>query len=81
MNALEDNTDTMGGRDLRYVLDRDVCAGHGRCYALAPESFTSDDVGYGETTDAVHPSGHRAAMDSVAMACPEEAITVEPAGT
>jgi ferredoxin len=63
---------------LRYVLDADVCAGHGRCYALAPESFESDDVGYGRTLDVVHPADRRTAMEAVAMACPEEAITVEP---
>lgn len=65
---------------LRYVLDSEVCAGHGRCYALAPESFESDDVGYGRTLDIVHPPERRAAMDAVAIACPEEAITVEVAG-
>lgn len=71
----ETTTGTDGG--LRYVLDRDLCAGHGRCYALAPESFESDDVGYGLTKDVVHPADRLTAMEAVAMACPEEAITVE----
>lgn len=69
-------TDTATGTGLRYALDTEMCAGHGRCYALAPESFESDDVGYGQLIDIVHPAEARAAMEAVAIACPEEAITV-----
>lgn len=68
---------TPDGGGLRYVLDRELCAGHGRCYALAPESFESDEVGYGLVKDVVHPAERLAAMEAVAMACPEEAIVVE----
>ncbi|MDT9592144.1 ferredoxin [Nocardioides zeae] len=61
---------------LRYRIDTEFCAGHGRCYALDPDAFVSDDVGYGEVVDKVHPLSRRDEMESVAVACPEEAVTV-----
>ena len=63
---------------MRIVLDGDACQGHGRCYALAPDLFDSDDEGYavvlatGEL-DAAQASAARLAADN----CPEYAIRVE----
>lgn len=71
--------DQPAGGGLRFVIDSELCAGHGRCYALAPESFEADDVGYGRTLEVVHGVERRAAMETVAIACPEEAITIVPA--
>lgn len=31
---------------MRIKLDSSKCEGHGRCYALAPELFDSDEEGY-----------------------------------
>jgi ferredoxin len=64
---------------VRYEIDKEACAGHGRCYMLAPESFTADDVGYGEVVDKAEPAGREEEMKSMTLACPEGAITVESA--
>lgn len=61
-----------------YVtIDRERCTGHGRCYALAPDLFSSDADGYGSIVadGAVEP----AMTDRVRRAaanCPERAIAV-----
>lgn len=63
---------------MRIVFDREKCQGHGRCYALSPELFESDDEGYavllvtGEVPEA-HQEDARLAADN----CPEFAISVE----
>ena len=31
---------------MRVVVDREKCQGHNRCYALAPEVFDVDDLGF-----------------------------------
>ena len=31
---------------VRIEVDPDLCTGHGRCYALAPDLFEADDDGY-----------------------------------
>jgi ferredoxin len=31
---------------MRVTVDAHLCSGHGRCYVLSPELFTSDDDGY-----------------------------------
>ena len=33
---------------MRVTVDADVCTGHGRCYALAPDVFAPDDFGHCE---------------------------------
>ena len=61
---------------MRIELDSSVCAGYGRCYALAPSIFEADDDGYGSTSLTVVPSELEAdAMRGVAN-CPEGAIRV-----
>jgi ferredoxin len=63
---------------MRIVFDREKCQGHGRCYALAPEVFESDDEGYavllvaGEVPDD-RTEDARLAADN----CPEFAISIE----
>jgi ferredoxin len=66
---------------LTYVIDIETCAGHGRCYGLAPESFEPDDSGYGRVIGVPQDTGDRAAMEEIAAQCPEAAITVQVAGT
>lgn len=63
---------------MRIVLDTDACQGHGRCYALAPDLFDTDDDGYAVllVTGDLPPE----AVDAARLAadnCPEYAITVE----
>lgn len=60
---------------MRVELDREQCTGHGRCYTLAPDLFTSDDVGYGEVAidGPVPPDLEDQARIGVSN-CPEQAI-------
>ena len=63
---------------MRIVYDRDKCQGHGRCYALSPELFESDDEGYSVllVTGEV-PEGQQDAARLAADNCPEYAIAIE----
>lgn len=62
---------------LKFRIDTDVCAGHGRCYALDPEHFEADDVGYAQVLDKVEPADKRRSMEDIVMACPEGAILID----
>jgi ferredoxin len=58
-------------------VDSEKCQGHNRCYAIAPDLFDVDDLGFAtERNDGVVP----AAMDEKARAavanCPEFAIEI-----
>lgn len=60
-------------------VDEQLCVGHGRCYALAPDVFGADDYGH-----AVVLRAELAADDPLAAsaragadACPERAIRIE----
>ena len=67
---------------MRLRLDHERCQGHGRCYALAPELFESDDEGYavlrgdGEVAPGLERQA-RLAVDN----CPEYAIELEDSAT
>ena len=66
---------------MRVSVDDELCTGHGRCYALAPDVFGPDDYGHctvvtqatGDGTVAVSFEAQaRVGRDS----CPERAITI-----
>ena len=63
---------------MRVRVDPERCQGHGRCYALAPEVFESDDLGnavvVGDGT--VAPGREQDALLAVDN-CPEFAIEVD----
>jgi ferredoxin len=63
---------------MKIHIDENLCAGHGRCYTLAPELLDSNDEGYptslGEDLD-VAPQLEDAAQRVVAN-CPEGAIRI-----
>lgn len=65
---------------MRITLDPDKCQGHGRCYALAPDLFDSDDEGYAvllvNTADGTLRPDQEAAATLAADNCPEYAIVV-----
>lgn len=65
---------------LTFEIDQDICSGHGRCYALAPQWFEADDIGYGSVTASAIDASERPAMEDVMAACPEGAIKIKPAG-
>jgi ferredoxin len=62
---------------MKVRVDPDLCVGHGRCYALAPDVFTADDFGHCEVLhDEVEgPLAEQARAG--AENCPERAIVVE----
>ena len=63
---------------MRIKLDNAKCQGHGRCYALAPELFESDDEGYAVLKAKGDVPTERE-DDAILAAdnCPEYAIEVE----
>ena len=64
---------------MKIAFDRERCQGHGRCYALSPDVFDSDDLGQAVLLlkDGVVPSELEGAARLAADNCPEYAITVE----
>lgn len=62
---------------MRVSVDLDICTGHGRCYALAPEVFDADDDGYCSPKFSDVPPALEEQARLGARNCPEEAITVE----
>jgi ferredoxin len=65
------------GKSPVFVIDQEVCAGHGRCYTVAPESFTADDSGYGVPTGRAEDSRDQAGLSRIVASCPEQAISIE----
>ncbi len=60
---------------VRLIDDR--CQGHGRCYALAPDIFESDDLGNAVVCgDGTVPPGQEDDARLAADNCPEFAIEV-----
>ena len=64
---------------MRLTIDAELCAGHGRCYTMAPDVLGYDDEGFvverGRTI-SVSPGQEDAAREA-ALSCPEGAITIE----
>ena len=63
---------------MKLTISAELCSGHGRCYALAPDVYASDEEGYnsarGETIDVAENLAQSAARG--ARGCPERAIEV-----
>ncbi|MBP7338461.1 ferredoxin [Niveispirillum sp.] len=53
-----------------------ICQGHARCYALAPQIFQLDDSGYILPGDITVPEGQEALALRGVRSCPEKALTV-----
>ncbi len=64
---------------MRVTVDADLCCGHGRCYELAPNAYSSDDEGFNarKGTTFTVPPGAEADARTGAAACPEVAITID----
>ena len=60
----------------RLEIDSERCTGHGRCYAVAPALFGTDDFGYGQ----VIAKGDIDAQEALTAVqnCPEHAIVWDP---
>lgn len=61
---------------MKVRIDPDLCAGHGRCYSLAPEVFESDELGHGLVVLQDVPPELRAQAETGMQNCPEQAISV-----
>ena len=62
---------------MKVRIDLDVCTGHGRCYALAPQVFSCDDSGNGEVLVGGELDAEQLVRAELAVAnCPENAITL-----
>ena len=70
---------------MKIRIDTEACVGHGRCYAIAPEVFDTDDqghallrVGGAATPDEMVdvPPELEAAARTGAANCPEGAILI-----
>ncbi len=63
---------------MKVKVDTERCQGHGRCYAIAPEIFESDDLGNGvERNGGIVPPDHEATARRAAANCPEDAVIIE----
>ncbi|HEX4490714.1 MAG TPA: ferredoxin [Acidimicrobiia bacterium] len=63
---------------MRVHVDSDKCQGHNRCYAIAPELFDVDDLGFAhELGDGTVPPALEAQARLAVANCPEYAISVE----
>ena len=62
---------------MKISIDADLCTGHARCAALAPDLFTDDDRGYGVVIgDGVVATEFVDQATRAVAACPERAITL-----
>ena len=63
---------------MKLKINSQVCAGHGRCYTLAPEVFESDDDGFAEPKDKSFdvPANLIETARRGANSCPERAVEI-----
>jgi len=61
---------------VKIILDPEMCTGHGRCYALAPHVFTSDDLGRCEIVQVEPDAEHEHAARIAVASCPEVALSI-----
>ena len=70
-------TDNGAPRNVRIKVDPDLCEGHNRCFALAPDLFEVDDYGLSRASnDGVVPPGREEQARLAVDNCPEFAISV-----
>jgi ferredoxin len=58
-------------------VDSEKCQGHNRCYAIAPDLFDVDDLGFAtERNDGIVPAPLQEKARAAAANCPEFAIQI-----
>lgn len=62
---------------MRVRVDSGACTGHGRCYSLAPDLFTADDVGHCVLLHEDVPEELEDQARIGVQNCPEQALSVE----
>ncbi len=62
---------------MKVTLDPELCTGHGRCYALAPDVFAPDDFGHCEVLVPEPVEGALIAQARHGVDnCPERALSI-----
>jgi len=62
---------------VRIVVDQEKCAGHGRCYDLAPDVFEPDDEGHVQLLSEERiPDDLENEARIASLNCPERALIV-----
>jgi ferredoxin len=62
---------------MRVHVDGERCQGHNRCYAIAPDLFDVDDLGYAHEINGGQVPADRVDQARLAAAnCPELAIEI-----
>jgi ferredoxin len=60
---------------MRVHVDSERCQGHNRCYAIAPDLFEVDDLGFAaEVGDGTVPAGLEERARLAVANCPEYAV-------
>jgi ferredoxin len=64
---------------MKVRIDRERCTGHGRCYAVAPDVFDTDDDGFGVVLELGPELSAELLVNArlAAATCPEDAIGLE----
>jgi ferredoxin len=66
---------------MKLSVDTELCMGHGRCYALAPDVFDADEFGRCELRLVDIDDADKARLEQARLGvenCPERAITLRP---
>lgn len=58
-----------------FHIDRNVCTGHARCNAVAPQLFSIDDDGLAVLQHQPVTPAEQADAARASLACPEQAIS------
>ena len=62
---------------MKVQIDKDMCSGHARCNAAAPDVFPLDDLGYVAIDGTLDiPAGMEKQARNGVAACPERALTL-----
>lgn len=61
---------------MRLSVDRDVCTGHARCFAVSPQVYEIDDDGFSRPVNPDVADDLAEQARRGAEACPEKAIIV-----
>jgi ferredoxin len=62
---------------MRVRVDEDRCSGHALCKRHGPDVYVLDELGYNRTSVDDVPEALWEQARRGALACPEEAITIE----
>lgn len=63
---------------MRVTVDTEKCQGHARCWAICPDVFELDDLGFSFVQHKEVPPELEELARQAVDSCPEYAITVDP---